>query len=107
VQRIWRGDPGPAQQDRLRLLDVCPFDRVDGIDYAQERVQSRLDRVDAADCASPAQDLLQDLGVRDESKIPVDGMLEQASRRILVRTSSSDQEHRDVGIDEDHAGPSW
>jgi hypothetical protein len=55
-----------AQDDDPRSLDGGAVDGEDFIDEAEERIERRLDGVAAIDGHVAMEDLLQDLGIRDQ-----------------------------------------
>ena len=104
VQRVARGQSRVAQDDALGALDVGELDREDPLDDAEQRIESGLNGVAAADRDVTVQDLLQHLDVRDEPLSLAQGSLEKLLRVPLVRVRRADQVHRDIGVEEDHRG---
>ncbi|HVK87865.1 MAG TPA: hypothetical protein VM513_27285 [Kofleriaceae bacterium] len=106
VERVSRGQPDAAMQDLLGALNVTGRDCKDLVDDAEQSIERGLDRVLPLDRHIPMKNLLQYLGVGDETLTIRDRALDQALRVDLVRMRSSDEVHREVRIDEDHAGRS-
>lgn len=102
VKRVARGQPTASQDDRFRPVDSTGVDGKHFVDDSQQRVEGGLDRIAPIDGDVAVKDLLQHLGVGHESCPLGDVSLEQPLRVSLVRMRSSDEVHRNVGVDEDH-----
>jgi hypothetical protein len=101
VQRVASGEPVTSQDDALGGLDLVQRHREDLVHDAEERVERRLDRVEAVHSRVAAENLLQHLGVRHETFSGDDEIVQSTRRASLVRMFRPDQVHRHVRVDED------
>ncbi len=69
---------------------------------ASSASKAGLDRIAPVDGDIPVENLLQNLGVGDQTLAHGDGALEQASHVRLVRVLGADEIHRNGGVAEDH-----
>lgn len=67
MKRITRGQPFGRQQDIFCTLDIAALYREYLVDYAQQRLEGRLDCVQTFDGGVPMKYFLQHLGVRYQS----------------------------------------
>lgn len=102
MDRVTRGKVVPAQQDRSCTLNVLEVDREDLINEAQQRVESRLDRIAAANRSVTMKNLLKHLGISDQLFTPHNQDFESMLRLNLMRVWAPDEIHRNIRVDEDH-----
>jgi hypothetical protein len=95
-----------AQDNLFRSLHRDPIDRQHLIDDAKYSIESRLDGVAAFNGNIAVQDLLQDLGIRDETLTFADELFEPSLCVRLMGVRRPDKIHRDVRIHQNHGwGP--
>lgn len=106
VERIASGEPGRSEQDVTCPLKVQKVDREDLVDNPQKNVESRLDRLAATDRVIPIENFLKYFSVCNQPFPRFDRPFDHLLRPELVRVIGPDEVHRNVGVDEDHAGGS-
>jgi len=99
------GQAPVCEKNLFSPLDNGTVNREHFIDYAQKRIESRLNILTAIDRVITVQNLLQDLGVRYKPLALVHVFFQQALRISFVRPRSAHQIHRDVGINQNHGWP--
>jgi hypothetical protein len=93
----------PIPQDNLfRALCDRPINRQHLIHYAKQSVERGLDCVATVDSDVTVQDLLENLGVRNQTPALADRFFEQSSRVALVGMRSANQVHGNIRVDQNH-----
>src|ERR1700726_2252193 len=93
----------PIPQDNLfRTLCDRPINSQHLIHDAEQTVERWLDCVAAVDSDVAVQDLLENLGVRNQVLAIADRLFEQSSRVALVGMRSANQIHGDIRVDQNH-----
>src|SRR5258706_15911367 len=93
----------PIPQDNLfRALCDRPINMQHLIHYAKKSVERRLDCVAAVDSDVTVKDLLDTLGVRNQTRAIADDFFEQWSRVALVGMGSAKQVHGNILVDQNH-----
>ena len=102
VHGIARGDVSATEDDLFSALGDRTINRKHLIYHAKQYVECRLDGVAPADSYVAMQDLLENLGIGDETLPFSDQFLQYSLRIALVSMECADQVHRDIGIDQNH-----
>jgi hypothetical protein len=80
----------------------CPVNGKHFIHNIQKGIKSKLKVMMPIDGRIPMQNLLQDLGVRNQALTLAHELFQQPLGISLVGTGCTDQIHGDVGINQDH-----
>ena len=91
-----------TQDNLFRTFDYGPIHSQNLVHDAEQSVERGLDGVAAVDCDVAVQDLLENLGVRNQALALADHLFEQPSRIALVGMRSADQIHGDIRVDQNH-----
>lgn len=83
-----------------RSQGIALLDRENLVSDLQGQSQRRLDGLSPLDCGIAVKDLLQNLGIRDQTFPGCHQTLNQNLGLGFVRVGRSDQVHRKIGIDE-------
>jgi hypothetical protein len=93
----------PIPQDHLfRTLCDGPIHSQHLIHDAEQSVERWLDCVAAVNSNVAVQDLLENLGVRNQALALADYLFEQSSRIALVGMRSANQIHGNIRVDQNH-----
>ena len=95
---------GDEPRIRLRAFHVAELDRIHDVNDPQHRREGGIDHVGPIDRPITVEDLLEDLGVRAQRLARGDRLLGELSCARLQRVVGTDEVHRHVRVDEDHAG---
>src|SRR5687767_12544811 len=100
MNRVPGGESVSTEQDRFRALDVDELNRKDLVDETEQRIERRLDRVEAPDCGIPMQDLLEYLRIADQLLLASDQRGQRLLRDDLVGMRRSHEIHGHIRVDE-------
>src|ERR1700726_865985 len=93
----------PIPQDNMfRTLSDGPINGQHLNHDANQSVKPWLDCVAAVDSDVAVQDLLENLGVRNQALALADHLFEQSSRIVLVGMRSANQIHGNIRVDQNH-----
>jgi hypothetical protein len=106
VEGVAGGQSLRLQQDVARSLNIQKIDCENLVNDLEKDVERWLDRLAPSNRVVAMQDLLEHLGVRHQTFLSRDRTFQQLLCFGLVRVGGPDEIHRDVGVDENHAGGS-
>src|ERR1700674_1878563 len=102
MDSITRRQTRVPQHNLFGALHCNPINGQDLIDDAKQGIESGLNGVAALNRHVAVQDLLQNLGIRDET-LPLANELFKPSLRVgLVNMSSAHKVHGDIRVDQNH-----